>query len=87
MVSYPFTQKLGQRYMYSMSGDYLSSEMFPSSLVIQPQQQRQHLTHSRKQKYTKSSTGKVGLTQDVTKTFDSCPSKSDGEMLPSRFGI
>ena len=61
--------------------------MFPSSLVIQPQQQSQHLAHSRKQKNNKSFTGKVGLTQDVTKTSDSCPSKSDAEVLPSRFGI
>ena len=61
--------------------------MFPSSLVIQPQQQSQHLIHSRKQKNTKSFTGKVGLTQDVTKTSDSCPSEPDGEMVLSRFGI
>ena len=61
--------------------------MFPSSLVIQPQQQSQHLAHSRKQKNTKSFTGKVELRQDETKTSDSCPSKSEGEMLPSGIGI
>ena len=61
--------------------------MFPSGLVIQAQQQSQHLAHSRKQKNTKSFTRKVGLRQDVTKNFDSCPSKPDGETLPSGFGI
>ena len=30
---------------------------------------------------------KVGQRQDATKTSDSCPSKSDGEMLLTRFGI
>ena len=61
--------------------------MLPLSLVIQPQQQSQHLAHSRKQKNAKSFIGKVGQKQDVTKTSDSCPSKLDGEMLPTRFGI
>ena len=31
--------------------------------------------------------GKVGQRQDATKTSDSCPSKSDGEMLLTRFVI
>ena len=61
--------------------------MLPSSLVIQLQQQSQHLAQSRKQKSTKPFTGKVGQRQDVTKISDSCLSKSDGEMLPTRFGI
>ena len=61
--------------------------MFPSSLVIQPQQQSQHLAHGREQKNTESLTRKVELRQDVTKTSDNCPSKSDGDLLPSRFGI
>ena len=61
--------------------------MCPSSLVTQPQQQSQHVAHSRKQKNTESFTGKVGLTQDGTKTSDSCPSNPDGEMLATRFGI
>ena len=60
--------------------------MFPLSLVIQAQQQSQHLTRSRKQKNTKSFTGKVELRQDVTKTSDNCPSKPDGEMFHSHFG-
>ena len=34
----------------------------------------------------KSFTGKVGQRQDVTKTSDSCSTKSDGELLPTRFG-
>ena len=61
--------------------------MFPSNLVMKPQQQSQPLAHSRKQKNTISFAGKVELRQDVIKTSDSCPSKSDGEMLPSHFGI
>ena len=42
------------------------SEMLPSSLVIQPQQQNQHLPHSRKEKNTKLFTGKAGQRKDVT---------------------
>ena len=55
--------------------------MLPSSLVNHPQQQ------SRKQKNAKSFTGEIGQRQDVTKTSASCPSKSDDEMLSTRFGI
>ena len=55
--------------------------MLPSSLVTQPQQQSKHLAHSRKQKNTKPFTEKVGHRQDVNKTSDICPSKSDGETL------
>ena len=54
--------------------------MLPSSLIIQPQQQSQHLAHSRKQKNAKPFTWKVGQRQDVTKASDSFPSKSDGEI-------
>ena len=61
--------------------------MLPSNLALQPQQQSQHLAHSRKQKNTNPFTGKVGQRQDVPKTSDSCSSKSDGEMLPTRFEI
>ena len=61
--------------------------MPPSSLVIQPQQQHQHIVHSREQKNIKSFTGRIGQRQDVTETSDSCLSKSDGEILPTRFGI
>ena len=39
-------------------------ETFPSSLVTQPQQQNQHLAHSRKQENTKSFTGKIELRQE-----------------------
>ena len=53
--------------------------MFPSSLIVQPEQQSQHFVHSRKQKNTKSFTGKVRLRRDVTKTSGRCMSKSDGE--------
>ena len=61
--------------------------MLPSSLVNHPQQQTQHLAQSRKQKKAKSFTGEIGQRQDVTKTSASCPSKSDDEMLSTRFGI
>ena len=57
-----------------MSGDYLSSKVVRWS----PQ---------RKRKKIKPFTGKVGWRHDVTKTCDNCPSKLDGEMIPSRFGI
>ena len=57
-----------------MSGDYLSSKVVRWS----PQ---------RKRKKIKPFTGEVGRKHDVTKTSDNCPSKLDGEMIPSRFGI
>ena len=56
--------------------------MHPSCLVIQPQQQSKQFPHSRKQKTTKPFTGKVVHRQDVNKTSEGCPSKSDGEILP-----
>ena len=59
-----------------MSGDHLSSKETP--------QQQLQLAHNRKRKIT---TRKVRQTHDVTKTSDSCPSKSEDEMLPSRFGV
>ena len=58
--------------------------MLPSSLVIQLQNKA---STSHTAEITRSFTGKVGQRQDETKTFDTCPSKSDGEMLPTRFGI
>ena len=61
--------------------------MLPSSSVLQQQQQSQHIAHCREPKNTKPFTGKVVQRQDVTKTYDNFPSKSDGKMLPTRFEI
>ena len=47
-------------------------------------QQQFQFANNRKRKITKR---KVRQTHDVTETSDSYPSKLDGEMLPSHFGI
>ena len=64
--------------MNNMSGEYLSSkELGHKNSNRTP----------RSQQKTKITKRKIRQRHDVTKTSDNCPSKLDGKMLPSRFGI
>ena len=60
--------------------------MSPSHIGIQPQQQPQGLTNNRKRKSLEKFT-RNARQRHLTKMSGSCPSKLDGEMLPSRSGI
>ena len=90
MVSHPFTQTLRQRYInniylaitYKVRRYDVPFKLSNPATATKPARRTLQKTNN-----TKSFTGKVGLRQDATKTSDSCPSKTDGEMLLTRFGI
>ena len=88
-ISQTLSQKLGQRYMKRSSTNLVSSQAvrYCQHILETSRSNNSDVTHNTKRRRgIKTITGQNGQ-RHVTGMPGSCPSRLNGEMLPSRFGI